>query len=116
MVKSTTSRFYKKFRITNDELKESYTFVDIRNEEPTEQEHIYDLTDNEKRKEREELEDLALDNIDLLDWYESELLKLYIKHNNYRAIETVTGIPFSSVYKTIQSSIKKIRCQLSLSV
>ena len=51
MVKSTTSRFYKKFRITNDELKESYTFVDIRDEEPTEQEHIYDLTENEKRKE-----------------------------------------------------------------
>jgi hypothetical protein len=114
MVKSTTSRFYKKFRINNDELKESYTFVDIRNEEPTEKEHIYDLTENEKRKEREELEDLALDSIDLLDWYESELLKLYIKHNNYRAIETVTGIPFSSVYKTIQGSIKKIRCQLSL--
>ena len=114
MVKSTTSRFYKKFRITNDELKESYTFVDIRDEEATEQEHIYDLTENEQRKQREELEDLAIEKINTLDWYESELLKLYVKHGNYRAIETVTQIPFSSVYKTIQGSIKKIRYQLSL--
>jgi rhodanese-related sulfurtransferase len=114
MVKSNTSAFYKKYRATTEELKENYTFVDIRDDTPTEKEHIYDITEVEQRKEKELLEDLALETIETLYWYEQELLKLYIKHGNYRAIQDATSIPFSSVYKTIQGSIKKIKCQLSL--
>ena len=116
MIKSNTSRFYKKFRINNNELKEIYNFVDIRDKTPIEKEHIFYINENEQRKEREELEELAIDKILSLDWYECELLKLYIKHGNYRAVGNVTQIPFPSVYKTIQSSIKKIRCELSLLV
>lgn len=63
----------------------------------------------EDRETREALEDLALDNINQLYWYDAELLRMYMKLGNYRAIQKATGIPFISCYKNIQKSIALLR-------
>lgn len=65
--------------------------------------------DLEARLNKEEAEDRVLAEIEGLYWYNAELLKLYVKHGNYRAIEKETGIPFGSCYKTIQKSIKELK-------
>jgi transposase-like protein len=66
-------------------------------------------TDIEERASREDAEEKAIEEIDKLYWYNSGIVKLYLKHGNYRAIEEDTGIPYSSAYKTIQKSFQEIR-------
>ena len=114
MIKSNSSTFYRKYRKEHEELKESYSYFDIREETPMEKEYVFDVEDLAQRQEREDLELIVLEKIKCLDWYECELLKLYIKHGNYRSIGIETNIPFPSIYKTIRSSINKIKCELSL--
>lgn len=63
----------------------------------------------EDRKNKEDLEDLALGEIENLYWYDAGLMRLYIEHGNFRAIQKATGIPFVSCYKNIQKSISVIR-------
>jgi len=116
MAKSSTNNFFKKYKLTNEELHQEFTFVDIREDQPLQQTSYFELTDIEQRNEREKLEDLAIEKINTLDWYSSELLKLYIKLGNYRAVEKETNIPFASIYQNIKKSINKIRCELSLQV
>ena len=65
--------------------------------------------DHEEREAREEVEDRALQEIDNLYWYNKGIIKLYMKHGNYRAIEKDTRIPYSSAYKTVQKSIEIIK-------
>lgn len=49
------------------------------------------------------------EQLDGLYWYDKQILQLYIKLGNYRAVEKATGIPFSSIYKTVQKAIKQIK-------
>lgn len=67
----------------------------------------------EARELKEMVEDMALEEVDKLYWYNKGLIELYIRHGNYRAIEKETGIPFASVYKTIQKSLKEIKCRVT---
>lgn len=57
--------------------------------------------------------ELLCDNVanemDGLYWYDRQILELYIKLGNYRAVQKETGIPFPSVYKTVQKAAKQIR-------
>lgn len=52
--------------------------------------------------------------LDGLYWYDKQILQLYIKLGNYRAVEKETGIPFSSVYKTVQKAIKQIKEKVAI--
>lgn len=72
-----------------------------------------EIDDIQQREIRELSEDRALEAIEQLYWYDQELIKLYIRHGNYRAIEAETGIPWESAYKSIQKSLKQIRCQVT---
>lgn len=63
----------------------------------------------DERLAREEAEDKALSEIDGLYWYNAELIRLYVKHGNYRAIEKETGIHYISCYKAIQKSFKQLK-------
>lgn len=63
----------------------------------------------EDRLNREDMEDKALSEIENLYWYNAELVKLYMLHGNYRAIEEQTGIPFVSCYHTIRKSFKELK-------
>jgi hypothetical protein len=65
--------------------------------------------DHEEREAREDMEDKAMSEIDNLYWYNGEMVKLYLKYGNYRAIEENTRIPYTSAYKTIQKSLTEIK-------
>lgn len=109
-IQSAKSSFYKKYRQATVDLSDHYENADhVRNiKEPQE----YD-EDHADRQTRELLEDLALDNINKLYWYDAEMLRLYMQLGNYRAIQKKTGIPFVSCYKNIQKSIAALRSMVS---
>lgn len=94
LIRSNTSRFYKMYRQQLAEITDRFT---------------YQEDDIVERVAREEIEDKALQEVDNLYWYNEGLVKLYLQHGNYRAIEADTGIPYSSAYKTIQHSFKQIK-------
>jgi hypothetical protein len=92
-VKSKTSPFVKKYRNSTYEIKET----------PQVNENT------EERQLKEALEDFALEEIDKLYWYDAEMVRLYLKHGNFRAIEKETGIPFISCYKNIKKSLALLK-------
>ena len=94
LIQSKTSQFYKQYRQQVAEITDRLA---------------YEETDFEERATREAIEDKAMKEIDNLYWYNSGIVKLYMKHGNYRAIEEDTGIPYSSAYKTIKKSFEQIK-------
>jgi hypothetical protein len=92
LIKSNTSPFYKKFRGNNIELSE---LIEPFIEQP-------EPCLNDKK-------DSAILGIENLYWYDREIIKLYGKLGTYRAVEAETGIPFESIYKTVQRACKAIR-------
>jgi hypothetical protein len=61
------------------------------------------------REIKELLEQIALEEIDRLYWYDAEMLRLYMKLGTFRAIQEHTGIPFISCYKNIQKSLSTLK-------
>lgn len=92
---SKTSPFYKRYRQQLPEI--------------TDRMAADEETDFDERATKEDIEERAMSEIDNLYWYNAGVVKLYMKHGNYRAIEEDTGIPYSSAYKTIQKSFQEIR-------
>jgi len=85
MAKSDRSNFYKKFRQLYQEIPLSY---EVKKEE-------YDETLVEKLEE----------GMQVLHWYEAELLKLYAENGkNLLAISRDTKIPYRSLLKTIRKA------------
>lgn len=109
LIQSNTSPFYKKFRDTEtllfDDLPIGTTSNTGFNQNKN---HKIFIEDNgyDDRK------DNAISEIDNLYWYDREILKLYAEHGTYRKVEEITGIPFESIYKTIQKNCKIIRARL----
>jgi hypothetical protein len=95
LIQSKTSLFYKKYRQQMAEITDRFI--------------AEQADDFKERAAKEDIEDKALKEIDNLYWYNSGIVKLYLKHGNYRAIEEDTGIPYSSAYKTIQKSFQEIK-------
>jgi hypothetical protein len=95
LIQSKTSRFYKLYRQQVVEITDRF----IAGEDQ----------DFEARAAKEEIEDKAIKEIDNLYWYNGEMVKLYMKYGNYRAIEENTRIPYTSAYKTIQKSFQEIK-------
>lgn len=128
LIQSNTSPFYKKFRQFNQHLlsNEGSTVsnelgqsviasadlgVDylMERESESNQEYagmVFGIMEERERKEK--LEDLALDQINSLYWYDQEIVKLYMKLGSYRAIEAETGIPWESCYKTVKRACARI--------
>ncbi|OOQ57159.1 hypothetical protein [Mucilaginibacter pedocola] len=96
LAQSSTSPFFKKFRASWVEL-----------------ENIIEPAYIEYDKEKEAMLTQAITEIDNLYWYDKELLKLYLKLGSYRAMEQETGIPFESIYKTVQQACKAIRTKVT---
>jgi hypothetical protein len=95
LIQSKTSLFYKLYRQQVVEITDKF----IAGEDQ----------DFEARAAKEDLEDKAISEIDNLYWYNGEMVKLYLKYGNYRAIEENTRIPYTSAYKTIQKSLTEIK-------
>lgn len=112
------SPFYKKFRVgmvewTGDRAEDvDGDGLQLRKEFNPASGIPVQIDDIQKREVRELQEDEALAEIANLYWYDQELVNLYIKHGNYRAIEAETGIAWESAYRSIQKSLKHIRCQV----
>lgn len=97
LIQSKTSLFYKMYRQQMTELNDRFAYEEI---------------DIEERATREEVEEKALSEVDNLYWYNKEMVRLYLQHGNYRAIEEITRIPYSSAYKTIQKSFQEIKLKV----
>lgn len=63
----------------------------------------------EERLRREQNYDKAVELIQSLEWYDRNIVELYLQLGNYRAIEKETKIPWESAYHTVQKAIKKIK-------
>lgn len=99
LIQSNKSPFYRLYRQQMAEITDRF----IAGEEQ----------DFEARIAREETEERALQEIDNQYWYNRDIIKLYMKYGNYRAIEEVTQIPYSSAYKTVQKVIKDIKQKIA---
>lgn len=109
LIKSNTSPFYKKYRLHYSSLsQESGNYSSISDSGPKRGPvaHESDITE---RLRRELQEERVKEYIGKLYWYDREIIELYVRLGNYRAIEKETGIPFESCYSTIKKVIKKIR-------
>jgi hypothetical protein len=95
LIQSKTSKFYKNYRQQMAEITDRFT--------------AEEQTDIEERAAREDIEERALREIDNLYWYNSGIVKLYMKLGNFRAIEKDTGIPYASAYKTVKKSFNEIK-------
>jgi hypothetical protein len=95
LIQSKTSQFYKQYRQQMAEITDRF----MADEEQ----------DFEERATKEDIEDRAIREIDNLYWYDRDIVKLYMRLGNYRAIEEDTMIPYSSAYKTVQRSLQKIK-------
>lgn len=120
LIQSTTSPFYKKFRLKSYDLGilRDQTTYEVASEEINNMEltkyatrFSYDsiAEDLDEEKERQLKECLALDEIDNLFWYDRDITKLYLKLGTYRKVEEETGIPFESIYKTVQKVCKELK-------
>lgn len=59
----------------------------------------------EERAIREQMEDITLEEIDRLYWYDAEMIRLYLKLGTFRAMQKQTGIPHISCFKNIKKSL-----------
>jgi hypothetical protein len=123
-VKSNTSDFVRKYRQIKEQYDESESGgqnLDIRTTSfitTSRKEYIKNTicknvtTSQEEIKNREikeALEQIAIEEIDKLYWYDAEMLRLYMKLGTFRAIQEHTGIPFISCYKNIQKSLATLK-------
>ncbi len=113
-IQSNTSPFYKKYRgdyniDVNDFLK--YGIWDNLEHSDTDNNRLINVTGliESEADSYDTRKDQAIEEIETLYWYDREILKLYGKLGTYRAIEEETGIPFESIYKTVQKACKEIR-------
>lgn len=68
------------------------------------------LMDRESRENMEDrINELAIDEINKLYWYDRDMVLAYKKHGSFREIEKHTGIPFSSCYHTIKKAMNTIK-------
>lgn len=94
MVRNKEHPFQKKFRSVHIEL----TNQDVADD--------YNL---EEAQIRQTLEDATLEAINGLYWYDAELVRLYMKHGNFRALQKDTGIPLASCYRTIKNAFNTLK-------
>lgn len=117
LIKSNTSPFYKKFRVSGVSLDELSDALAIHHNVKNSWGHQADPSSVDKYtidksfvySEYDPIRDTAIKEIDNLYWYDREILKLYAEHGTYRKVEEVTGIPFESIYKTVQKGCVQIR-------
>lgn len=118
-VKSKTSDFVRKYRQPVEYYVEAQPDLVGKGNNTTERHalNIYQRVSNkqqtnessDERRIREQVEELALSEIDKLYWYDAEMIRLYLKLGSFRAIQEHTGIPFISCYKNIQKSLATLK-------
>lgn len=114
---SKTSPFYHKYhhndnnkgiRETNRE-NELKTCVNNSNNTVLLSKYTIEISINEFEEKYKKLTETIEKEIEHLDFYERELLKLYIKFGNYRDVSREVGIKYESVRHAIRLAIEKIK-------
>lgn len=109
-IKSNSSPFARKFRnnllMFMDEVNDDMQGLNV---SPNWVHSDISPDEFEERLVHEEVQALAIEEINKLHWYHRGLIELYSKHGNYRAIEKETGIPFGSCYKSIRKALDGIK-------
>jgi DNA-directed RNA polymerase specialized sigma24 family protein len=120
LIQSKTSPFYKKYRHPIFQYNESFS---EENEFAIKDIAKYSTQDNLTEEEQfnirlqaELKEEKVLKIIDGLYWYDREIVKLYIEKGDYRAIAKEVGIPWGSIYDTVQMALNKIKYELRTGV
>lgn len=80
--------------------------VDWRKPNKVFSEAIEDLEEARERDLREKKVVKALENV---YWYKKEIFELYVEHGTIRRVNELTGIPKSSIHKTISEVRNEIR-------
>jgi hypothetical protein len=119
---SSTSPFYKKYRQRVYEFKENHLLgTGDHALDDTCQQAIRRLQGRQVTADdvdtvtaQKLLEERALAAVDELYWYDSEMVKLYLQHGNYRKMHAVTGIPHVSCFKTVKKAVAEIRARLKV--
>lgn len=93
-IRGKSNGFAKKYR-TN--------YVELTEREIAEEPDVPD------RELKEQLEDFTLSEIDSLYWYDSEMIKLYMRIGTFRGIQDLTGIPHVSCFKTIKKAMATLK-------
>ena len=63
---------------------------------------------DEEKERQQEYSDIAC-AVSKVYWYKADLIKLYAELGTYKAVSAKTGIPISSVFKTIKEAITEIK-------
>lgn len=125
-IQSKTSPFFKKYRRICETYIEDTTNSFLGNGEGATIDRHYanisaqvnladkQVEDQGERLIREQLEDYTLVEINNLYWYDAALIRLYLKHGTFRAIQDATKIPYISCYKNIQKSLETLRMKASM--
>jgi len=61
---------------------------------------------------RKQLEETAVSEIENLEWYEREMVKLYLETGNYRDMQKKTHIPYVSCFNTVKDAVSKIKTKV----
>jgi hypothetical protein len=105
-IQSNTSPFFKKFRDTNKVLELG---VEGRGREKPAEDAELLVEDLEQRIEREDLQDLAMQFIDRLYWYDAEMVRLYLSEGSFGKMSIKTNIPKDSCYWTVRNAFRKLK-------
>jgi hypothetical protein len=105
LIQSSTSPFFKMYRRQYYPLDSQGNKEDKGAKAPP----VVFGVDIDERLQRELQEERVKAYIKTIYWYDQEIINLYMKLGNYRAIEKETGIPWESCYSTVRKVIKKIR-------
>lgn len=103
LVKSKTSPFAKRYRTLHIELPIA-EIVDTTDRDREDQEQLREYA----ARVYSRYEEWGIEKDNNL-YYQYHLIKLYLDTGNFRAIEQLTRIPFTSCYKTIKKSLKELR-------
>ena len=119
LVKSDRSPFYKMFRTVHYQIETVSSHALYENESETNTKAVKNhwsqrqfssaATEMEQRELREQIEDFTIAEINNLYWYDKEMILMYKRLGNFRAIEKETGIPWISCYKNIKKSMETLK-------
>lgn len=68
------------------------------------------VSDDEKMAEQTNMEIACA--VSEIHWYKARLLEMYTERGTYKAVHEATGIPVSSIFKTITQARKEIKRKL----
>jgi len=102
----------------NNELDELFSSIDLKSSKKEESKNLENKVvqlsfgidqDKEDMFSKELLLNYIEEEINNLEWYEQEVVRLYIKLGNYRAVGKETGIPYTTIFKTIRKVFDRIK-------